>query len=482
MPVRAAIDRWRLLRRLLVLVAALSGLAAPATALGEDLGPAPLRCGGGGCYADEPNELSDTWLGHFEVSPKVVNGGESVTATMTAFYDRVTWDWPWEGCVDNAPTCTFRTPESGTGGWSTVTMYFRSPYGTGVEGDFYAALKQEYGITGYVRDAANKGVPGASVSIAGKGGRNVRTNDNGFYHAEVPKGTYTVASSGYCVVRGSACLSRFATVKTPGSRRVDFGLAKPVKISGTIRAKDCQAEANTCTLPVPLQGATVTATGIGHAGAGSAVTAADGTYSIEAPAGTYRVTPTLGEGTHFTPSARRVKAEADQTGVDFDACASGPVEKGTFDPCSGLEVAIKATPDPVLVKQDADGPVPRDVLIAVTVTNKSGERIDNVTLADQLVVGYKELARTDELPLRHKGKPEPKRIGTLRPGQKATRQYVYRARGEAEVTLQALVSSGPQRATRSTSPTARSRSSRRSCTSPPASRGRTACGARRRRR
>ena len=308
MRIPAAIDRCRVLRRVLVLVAVLAGLVAPGTALGEDLGPAPFRCGGGGCYADEPNEMSDTWLGHFEISPKVVHAGEWLTASFSPDYDSVKWDWPWPNCPDNAPTCRFRSPSGGTGGWTVFTMSFPSRYGTGVEGDFYAALEQEYGITGYVRDAEGKAVAGASVSIAGKGGRNTKTNANGFYHAEVPKGTYTVASSGFCVVGKPDC-PRFATVKTPGSRRVDFAPAKPVKLSGTVRAKGCDAEAGTCQLPVPLGGATVTAAAIGGGPSGSAVTLRRTARTPwRCPPDTYRVTPTLGEGTHCSrrrPPGRR---------------------------------------------------------------------------------------------------------------------------------------------------------------------------------
>lgn len=217
-------------------------------------------------------------------------------------------------------------------------------------------------------------------------------------------------------------------------------------ISGKLTVADCSEQSGTCSIPGPLEGATVTAKG--RKTSSSATTAADGSYSIKVTDGTYTVTPGFPDAS-FDPSSRKVKVKGDTRGVDFRACRTTaepsptsprrPTTSSRFNPCAGLEVTMRASPAPVVVPQAVDGPVPTDVRITVTVRNRSKEPIDFVTLQDELTVGYRSAARTEALPLRLKGKGKAKVLGTLKPGQEKSGTYTYVARGDGELELTALV-------------------------------------------
>jgi hypothetical protein len=307
---------------LLALLAALCCLVLPAIAGAADLGPAPVRCGGenggtaGGCYGTSANVMDDTWLADLTVSPHVVHVGEKITATVAPLRDRVQWTWGFEGCAPNTPVCTF-TATTPTNGWALLGMSFPSPYGVGIEQDFYAVLQDLYAITGYVRDAEGKGVAGATVTVAGKGGGAATTNVNGYYTTQVPKGSYAVsAAGGYCVVGVTGCATSRA-LKTPGSKTVDFAPAPRHRLEGTVTAIGCGE--NACSAPKGVPNVTVTAKAIDGGETMTATTGDDGTYSLDLLEGTYDVTPKLDDRT-FTPLDEVVRLRGDRSGVNFRTC------------------------------------------------------------------------------------------------------------------------------------------------------------------
>lgn len=181
-----------------------------------------------------------------------------------------------------------------------------------------ATLDDKLRISGTVRKADGTGASGVRISIKGPTSTTATTNASGNYSAVVKKGTYVISTSAnFCVSGASKCEKSKKGVKP--SATVNFGPPPKAKISGTVTGTSCTA--TTCTLPKPLSGVLVRATGGSEAAEDT--TDVDGTYEIDVPTGTlYKVTPTL-FGRTFAPGSRSVQLNGPQKGVDFRGCGGG---------------------------------------------------------------------------------------------------------------------------------------------------------------
>jgi Carboxypeptidase regulatory-like domain/Kelch motif/Galactose oxidase, central domain len=166
-------------------------------------------------------------------------------------------------------------------------------------------------ITGRVTDAANQ--PLAGVTISDGANHNAATDANGNYTlTSLATGSYTVSASksGYRfspptrVIRVPADATGQNFIAAPISSGGPIG---SVKSSITGRIVDNVREA-------PVSGVTIS-DGVGH----TAVTDANGNYTLaDLTAGTYSLTPAK-SGYTFTPSARSVKVPPGATGQNFVA-------------------------------------------------------------------------------------------------------------------------------------------------------------------
>jgi len=171
--------------------------------------------------------------------------------------------------------------------------------GPDATGQDFEGAPVTYGISGTVTAG---GAPLAGVTIDAGGGHTAVTAGDGAYTiAGLVAGEYTLTAS-----KPEFTFAPSALVVTvgPDATGRDFEAA-PVtySVSGTVTASGA-----------PLAGVTIDA-GNGH----TAVTAADGTYTLAGlVAGTYTLTPSRAEY-GFTPGARDVVVGPDAAGQDFEA-------------------------------------------------------------------------------------------------------------------------------------------------------------------
>lgn len=179
------------------------------------------------------------------------------------------------------------------------------PDATGI--DFSAT--QLYTVSGTITTAASAPIAGVTVSA---GGQTATTAADGTYTVlNLPVGTYTVTPTKAEYTFSPA--SRSVTV-APNQTGVNFtGTQKTYTLRGTILSGG-----------LGVAGVTVSA------GALSATTAQDGTYTLTGlPAGSYTVTPSLAERT-FTPASLPATVGPSQVGFDFVATVNTYTLAGTI--------------------------------------------------------------------------------------------------------------------------------------------------------
>ncbi len=332
----------------LLLVLASSALGAPAASAGEDGRRVPLaaqfvydfkttpyvcaQCGPGGT----PLDLVGCDYAVFVQFP-VVARASSYRVRLADHHPRVNVVRDLTGPPFNDDVEGYKAPAGMhrfgglTGGSYTVSEdYGCPPPGDATQNgrfellEAYATIPDDgkLHVSGTVHDGDGKGVAGVKVTV---GSKKATTDSSGGYDVVVKKGTYTVSAAGYCVVGKPGC-ARSTSVKLPPSRTVDFAPPPEHTLSGTVIEQTC---AQTCTR-AGLAGVTVRATG-GPGGPEETTSAADGTYALTLPEGTWRVTPELGErefqrllpnGDGNGDGFASVSLRRDESGIDFGTCGS----------------------------------------------------------------------------------------------------------------------------------------------------------------
>ena len=236
-------------------VAAASGHRSRPFASLPHLGPAPVRCQLGtdpNCpqYTAGTNYTVESTCGSVNISPHIVNVGQTVTATETETVRqcRVQWGSPpgrlISGCkngvynVINPQDVQTVVPPSGNcvwkatgassyppdakapgGGWDQWEIGYCAFVGcAALASDFYYVLPHKRAISGTVYSGATDvagnrvGLANAVVQISGPSSGTAATNATGFYNALVDPGTYTVHVAG---VAGQAATGN-AIVCSPG--------------------------------------------------------------------------------------------------------------------------------------------------------------------------------------------------------------------------------------------------------------------------
>jgi len=193
----------------------------------------------------------------------------------------------------------------------------------------FVGTQKTYSISGTV---TNAGSPLEGVTITADGETTTTAADGTYTISGLVAGTYTVTPS-LAEYTFTAASEEVTVNEIVGDvPDVDFvGTQKTYSISGAL----------TDSAEQPLEGAEVTADG--H----SAITAADGTYTIAGlVAGTYTVTPSLTEHDFFPVSANVTLNETigDATGIDFGGTdktysISGTITTNAGQPLKGVEVA-----------------------------------------------------------------------------------------------------------------------------------------------
>lgn len=198
--------------------------------------------------------------------------------------------------------------------------------------------KTEGAISGTVTDSSQTAIEGAALTIIANNRVYRATSDaSGDYIVEnLPSGDYTLSVNPN---NNDYVPSKIEDITVVGDQETsgqDFTLASAGKISGTV----------TNSSDVPIEGALGVATGPSSVSNASAITAADGTYTIGGlPSGTYQVT--IQADAYVSDSETGVVVIAGQTtsGKDFSLGTSGGAISGTVfesdgtTPISGAMVA-----------------------------------------------------------------------------------------------------------------------------------------------
>lgn len=134
----------------------------------------------------------------------------------------------------------------------------------------------------------------------------------GLFHVTMPRTFFINSRGSNCT--GIPICAGFATNAWAFAGVPPKGKEPPARISGKVEAITCAA----CGTAEPMSGVRVSAKGPDDA---SAVTGADGTYTITVgEEGSYKVSAKRGNTT-FVPDGRTVRVKGDVDGVDFRACA-----------------------------------------------------------------------------------------------------------------------------------------------------------------
>lgn len=261
--------RWRLARigaiaaSLLLALAlafapsvAASGHASRPFASLPHLGPAPQRCELGAdpnCpeFTQGTNYTVESTCGAIDISPHVVNLGQSLTATMveTARQCRIQWGSPpgklVAGCKDGvynvinpqkvetvvppSSTCVWKATQASAyppdakapgGGWDQFEVGFCAFVGcAALASDYYYVLPHKSAISGTVYSGATDvngnrlGLADAVIKLSGPSPGTTVTNKDGFYDALVDPGQYDVSVASV----GGAPADVHPTVCDPGS-------------------------------------------------------------------------------------------------------------------------------------------------------------------------------------------------------------------------------------------------------------------------
>lgn len=249
------------------------------------------------------------------------------------------------GCGEDQDTCTVKIAR-GRDGWVGMVASLN---------DYPTALwlmwvpSGNLGIVqGTVSDGLGHPVAGATVTITGPNTNATGlSGSDGSYLWQVHSGhDYVVTvTDGQKDVYSPAS----PTIAIPnGSVVQDFALPLHT-VSGKINAVSCGA---TCSLK-GAPGVTVDVTGTTNVGTPVSVEAtstASGTWSGQAPNGTYTVKPSRGTAS-FTPVTRAATVTADLGGQDFQVCANALSSKDSAQ-------TIVAADDPVLCPYGLDWTMP----------------------------------------------------------------------------------------------------------------------------
>ncbi len=145
----------------------------------------------------------------------------------------------------------------------------------------------------------------------------------GLFHVSMPRTFFINSRGSNCA--GQAICAGFGTNAWAFAGVPPRGQEPPAYIKGKVEAITCAA----CGLAEPLPGVRVSASGPDDA---SAVSGADGTYTITvSEEGRYTVAARRGDTT-FVPPQRSVSVKGDVGGVDFRACAEDAAASGSALP------------------------------------------------------------------------------------------------------------------------------------------------------
>ena len=172
-------------------------------------------------------------------------------------------------------------------------------------------------IVGTVRKVDGSGAAGARVTARGTSSVSAKTAAGGGYSMKVKNGRYEVSAKGYCVVGPAGCKKSKTVRVKDGPQQVDFGPRPTVTLSGRVTEERCDLAS--CEEPVPLEGAAIVASSPDGDDPAQALTAPDGTWSVDVPSGRWKVAAAQ-EGRSFKPAVRRVTAGANVGGLDFESC------------------------------------------------------------------------------------------------------------------------------------------------------------------
>jgi hypothetical protein len=321
-------------------------------------------CGNGGTYSQADEGACPTGSGHWTYSE--------------------TFD------LNSAPG----SPETATG---TVTQYASDGSIGGNGGPFTAVgpapANPDYTVSGTVTDkvcggdgCTYPGDSGETVLVSGtdSSGNAVSETDvsaaDGSWSVDVPAGSYTAGPSEDGTTFGPPGFdpkSQSVSVSDQDVNGVDF-VAPTYKLSGTATGTSCSGSgaARFCK-EAPFGDVTVLVTGTATDGNAVDVTddtaTADGTWSVEVPAGSYVAGPSDDDETFdlpgFSPDpTATLDVTADKPGVDFRSCA-GPTDdvahvSGTdLRPVPGVEA-----PHTAAREEDAGSDLPNACTSVYTIT------------------------------------------------------------------------------------------------------------------
>lgn len=145
----------------------------------------------------------------------------------------------------------------------------------------------------------------------------------GLFHVSMPRTFFINSRGSNCA--GQVICAGFATNAWAFAGVPPKGQEPPARITGKVEAITCAS----CGIAEPLPGVRVSAKGPDDS---SAVSGADGTYTITvSEEGRYTVSARRGETT-FVPPQRSVSVKGDVGGVDFRACAEDAAASGAALP------------------------------------------------------------------------------------------------------------------------------------------------------
>ncbi len=245
MTARSAVSAL-LVSTALVAGSVLAGSPAQAAPAPIDLSQPPVDCAVAGLSFDDSRCLTQTRLGTFELTPRIVRAGGTLTGRITPAGDfPITWPkdlgrqtWEYESvdpCTSTTPTCVWRIPAGAKSTtWTIVTVGLTNNQGLGISKDYFTIVgRGDAVLSGELLDAAGAPLTGVTVRIRGTQRTTVTTNAAGQYQVILKRGRYTVTP-----VSGSLTFAPVATNQcTPieGSCRVRLTGDRAASFTGTPR-------------------------------------------------------------------------------------------------------------------------------------------------------------------------------------------------------------------------------------------------------